>query len=35
MGFCENYLRLPLCEMDEAKEKIMLGYMRDLGIEVK
>jgi 4-hydroxy-tetrahydrodipicolinate synthase len=35
MGFCENYLRLPLCEMDEAKEKIMLGHMRDLGIEVK
>ena len=35
MGFCENYLRLPLCEMDKAKEEKMLGYMRDLGVELK
>ena len=35
MGFCENYLRLPLCKMDKAKEEKMLGYMRALGLEVK
>lgn len=35
MGFCENYLRLPLCEMDKAKEEKMLGFMRDLGVELK
>ncbi len=34
MGFCENYLRMPLCEMEEEKEKIMLAHMRELGIEV-
>ncbi|MBR6800213.1 MAG: 4-hydroxy-tetrahydrodipicolinate synthase [Eubacteriaceae bacterium] len=35
MGFCDNYLRLPLCEMDEEKEKIMLRHMRESGIEVR
>ncbi len=28
MGYCENYLRLPLTAMDEAKEKILLDLMR-------
>lgn len=32
MGFCENYLRMPLCTMSEANEKAMLQIMRDMGI---
>lgn len=32
MGFCENYLRMPLCPMSEANEKAMLQIMRDMGI---
>ncbi len=28
MGFCENYLRLPLTAMDEAKEKVLFELMR-------
>ena len=32
MGFCENYLRMPLCPMSEANEKAMLQFMRDMGI---
>ena len=32
MGFCENYLRMPLCPMSEANEKAMLQMMRDMGI---
>lgn len=35
MGFCENYLRLPLCEMDKVKEEKMLSIMREHGLEVK
>ena len=34
MGFCENYLRLPLVPMEEAHEKALLDYMRQAGIEV-
>ncbi len=32
MGFCENYLRLPLTPMESAHEEQMLGIMRGLGI---
>ena len=34
LGFCENYLRLPLVRMEEAHEKMLLGRMRDLGLNV-
>ena len=34
LGFCENYLRLPLVPMEEAHEKMLLGRMRDLGLNV-
>lgn len=34
MGFCENYLRLPLVPMEEARYQVMLQNMRDLGINV-
>lgn len=29
MGYCENYVRLPLTTMDPKKEEILLGYMRE------
>lgn len=32
MGYCENYVRLPLVTMDEEKKQIMLRHMRDLGL---
>lgn len=32
MGYCENYLRMPLCQMSEANESAMLQIMRDMGI---
>lgn len=32
LGFCENYLRLPLTPMDEAKKAVMLDLMRQQGI---
>lgn len=32
MGYCENYLRMPLCTMSEANEQAMLNLMRDMGI---
>ncbi len=34
MGFCENYLRLPLTPMDKAKEEVMLNLMRKAGLKV-
>ena len=34
MGFCENYLRLPLTPMEEAHEKHLLECMRQVGIQV-
>ena len=34
MGFCENYLRLPLVPMEEAHEAVLLDCMRNVGIEV-
>ncbi|MBQ5321588.1 MAG: 4-hydroxy-tetrahydrodipicolinate synthase [Oscillospiraceae bacterium] len=32
MGYCENYLRMPLTPMDEKKEAHMLSLMREEGI---
>lgn len=34
MGFCENYLRLPLVPMEEAHEAVLLACMRGVGLEV-
>jgi hypothetical protein len=34
MGFCENYLRLPLVPMEEAHEAALLDCMRNVGIKV-
>ena len=34
MGFCENYLRLPLVPMEEAHRQVLLQCMRDVGINV-
>jgi 4-hydroxy-tetrahydrodipicolinate synthase len=34
MGFCENYLRLPLTPMDQTKEARMLELMRKEGLNV-
>ena len=34
MGFCENYLRLPLVPMEEAHEAALLECMRNVGIHV-
>lgn len=34
MGFCENYLRLPLTPMEEANEKKLLDLMRKAGLKV-
>ena len=32
MGFCENYVRLPLTPMEEAHEKVMLDLMKKYGL---
>ena len=32
MGYCENYLRLPLTAMEDANEKRLLSDMRNAGI---
>ena len=34
MGYCENYLRLPLVPMEEAHRQVLLDCMRELGLEV-
>lgn len=34
MGFCEDYLRLPLTPMEENTKAVLLGAMRDVGINV-
>ena len=34
MGFCDNYLRLPLVPMDEAHRQHLLQCMRDAGVNV-
>ncbi len=35
MGYCENYLRLPLTPMEENTKAVLLKAMRDVGIDVK
>ena len=32
MGYCENYMRLPLTPMDKAKEEKMFAIMRELNL---
>jgi len=34
MGFCEDYLRLPLVPMEDGPRKVLLQCMRDVGIKV-
>ena len=34
LGFCENYLRLPLVPMDEAHRAVLLECMRGVGLNV-
>ena len=34
LGFCENYLRLPLIPMEDTHEQMLLQKMRDLGLKV-
>ena len=34
LGFCENYVRLPLVTMEEGHEAMLRGKMRDLGLKV-
>lgn len=34
LGYCKNYLRLPLTEMEEAHEKELLKLMREQGLDV-
>lgn len=34
LGFCKNYLRMPLTPMEEANYKRLLGAMRELGMKV-
>ena len=34
MGYCENYLRLPLVPMEKAHEQVLLQCMRDVGVNV-
>ncbi len=34
MGFCDNYLRLPLTPMESKNEEIMLRLMKEAGIKV-
>ena len=34
LGFCENYLRLPLVPMEEAHHNLLLKCMRDVGLDV-
>ena len=34
LGFCENYVRLPLVTMEEGHEAMLRSKMRDLGLKV-
>jgi len=34
MGFCEDYLRLPLTPMEEAHREVLFAEMRNVGIEI-
>ncbi len=35
MGFCENYVRLPLTPMEDAHKKVLIDEMKKQGIEIK
>lgn len=32
LGYCDNYLRLPLCQMDKKKEEKLYTIMKELGL---
>ena len=34
MGFCEDYLRLPLTPMEDANKQNLLRLMRQAGLKV-
>ncbi len=34
MGFCEDYLRMPLTPMEEAHREVLFGEMRKVGIKI-
>ncbi len=34
MGFCDNYLRLPLTPMEEAHEEVLVRCMKEVGIKI-
>ena len=34
MGFCEDYLRLPLTPMEDAHKEVLLQCMREQGLNV-
>jgi 4-hydroxy-tetrahydrodipicolinate synthase len=34
MGYCENYVRLPLTPMEDAHREVLLRRMREVGINV-
>ncbi len=34
LGYCENYLRMPLCPMEEPHRQKLLALMRELGLNV-
>ena len=34
MGYCENFVRLPLVPMEESHRQVLLQCMRDAGVEV-
>ena len=34
MGYCEDYVRLPLTNMEPAHKQVLLQCMRDQGINV-
>ncbi|MBR2892716.1 MAG: dihydrodipicolinate synthase family protein, partial [Clostridia bacterium] len=34
MGFCEDYVRLPLTSMEDATKAVLLDRMREVGLDV-
>ena len=34
LGFCKNYLRMPLTEMEDAHYQVLLNCMREIGLNV-
>jgi 4-hydroxy-tetrahydrodipicolinate synthase len=35
LGFCDDALRLPLCEMNPGNEKILIKALKDYGLKIK